>query len=464
MKTNIRYFLLSLLAAFTLASCDKDGDMIYLDGFGESELIASASDVVLNVGNSKSIVLSLAWKNPTLLSSDSTKPAPNGLLKTYLQASTSEDFANASEASMVNLSKAYTGTELNTLVKVLGLADGVATPVYFRIRSTEGDNMDAAYSNVCKVNVTAYSVKMNRLSVLNAAKTDTLAFLYSEAEDGTYKGFMNATSWMNCWFEENDGTVWGNYAVDGHAFELSNASDAWNCWFGEGNGAWFVTVDTNNEVWSAMNIIEMKLNGNAMKFDQASGTFSYEITTTASNTAISITADGLEYNTTSRDNKDAAVKKALNFAMANGKMDMADASQSATIAEAGTYTVVVSIGEDARLAYEIKSGSVTPDKPEVKFPTELYMCSVDGTETKAVLKQTAEGVYSADYAPTVEWENVKFIDRENDVWYGSVAGDQFALSSEAGQNNIWFNNDFTLGTTLTVTVDLNTMKWSYLKK
>jgi hypothetical protein len=46
------------------------------------------------------------------------------------------------------LSKAYTGSELNTLVKNLGLTAGNAAPVYFRLSVKTGDNMTPVYSNV----------------------------------------------------------------------------------------------------------------------------------------------------------------------------------------------------------------------------------------------------------------------------------------------------------------------------
>ena len=102
-----------LLCALTaLVSCDESGDKIYLDGFKASDLMASASDVKLSVDNSKDVVLSLAWQNPTLFSSDETMPAGSGVLKTYLQASASEDFASVKEYTVTDLSKAFTGADL----------------------------------------------------------------------------------------------------------------------------------------------------------------------------------------------------------------------------------------------------------------------------------------------------------------------------------------------------------------
>ena len=84
MKKIFGNLIMLLCALIALVSCDESGDKIYLDGFKASNLMASASDVKLSVDNSKDIVLSMAWQNPTLLSSDDTKPAGNGTLLTYL--------------------------------------------------------------------------------------------------------------------------------------------------------------------------------------------------------------------------------------------------------------------------------------------------------------------------------------------------------------------------------------------
>lgn len=463
MKKLANSIILLLCLACGLTSCENDGDLVYLDGFHSSDLMATATEVSLSVENSKAVVLSLAWKNPALLSSDASQPAPDGLLQTTLQVSSSEDFSNVSENSVNNLSKSYTGTELNTLAKNLGLESGKSAPLYFRIMSRQGKNMSPAYSNVCQVAVTPYTVVMNRMAVLDLAKTDTLGYLFSPEENGIYTGFVKVSSWQKCWFYENDGTIWGNYALEGHAFELSNASDAWNCWFGEDAGDWHVTVDTKEEVWSGVSVTSMKVNGESMEYDGKTGQWRLVVTTAEANSSIVVTADGLEYNTTTRDSKAAALATTLNFAMNEGKMALAETAQGTHIAEAGTYTIVISIGDDGQYAYEVKAGAETPEEPTVKFPTELCMSSVDGSTTLAVLSATGDGIYTGTYAPSEAWENFKLIDRENDVWYGSDPADQFSLSSDASAYNIWFNDDFTLGTTLTVTVDLNTMKWNYSK-
>ncbi len=62
-------------------------------------------------------------------------------------------------------------------------------------------------------------------------RTRTLTYLYSPNEDGIYSGYMNASSWLNFWGKENDGTIWGNVGQDGHVYEMDNTESAWNFWF-----------------------------------------------------------------------------------------------------------------------------------------------------------------------------------------------------------------------------------------
>ena len=440
--------MLLLTTVTLLSSCNKDGDLIYLSGFGGSELTATTNDVVLSIANSKKQVLSLEWNNPTLLSSDSSKTAADGVLKTYLQISANEDFSGkVNESTVTSPSKSFRGDNLNSIAKDLGLNSDVASPLYFRIKSVEGNNMDPAYSNVEKVNVTPFTIHMNFVSVLNSEKTDTIARLYSDTENGIYTGYMKAAGWYNCWFVENDGTTWGNYNVSGHEFELSKASDAWNCWFADGSGHWYVTVDTKNEVWSAANIKKVTINGNDFTYDSKNGVWTSVITTTADNTNISGTATANEYNSTTRTS--SSVEKTLSL-------------PDTTIAKAGEYTVNLYINSHAEYSYEIISGTVTPDNPTVKFPSELAMYSKDGSTKLATLAKTGTGTYAGTYAAQ-QWENFQIVDEENSVWYGSDPTDQYTLDSADGKYGIWFNADFTNGTTLNVTVDLNTMKWSYTK-
>lgn len=116
--------------------------------------------------------------------------APN-ILQTTLRASAAirllrHDYCESSETA---LSKAYTGAELNTLVKNLGLTAGNAAPVTTISTSVKtGDNMTPVYSNVVPVNITAYTIDMSVGFILDSKKLIREIILYSAASDGIYKG------------------------------------------------------------------------------------------------------------------------------------------------------------------------------------------------------------------------------------------------------------------------------------
>ena len=297
MKKIFRNLMMLLCALTALVSCDESGDKIYLDGFEASDLMASASDVVLSVDKSKDVVLSLAWQNPTLLSSDETKPAGSGVLKTYLQVSASENFTSEKEYTVTDLSKAFTGADLNAAAKDLGLSPDVSSPLYFRIKSQMGNNLDAAYSNVCQVKVTPYLIDMSYINILDKdTKEQTLTYLYSPNSDGIYSGYMNVSSWLNFWGKENDGTIWGNVGQDGHVYEMDNTESAWNIWFPGQTGIYYTVLDTKAKELKPTYIKSMQLNGEDMTYDAPNYAWTKVITTAADNTPISIVATGAEYS------------------------------------------------------------------------------------------------------------------------------------------------------------------------
>ena len=463
MKKIFRNLMMLLCALTAMVSCDESGDKIYLDGFKASDLMASASDVVLSVDNSKTLVLSLAWQNPTLLSSDETKPAGNGTLLTYLQASTSEDFATTKDYTVTNLSKAFTGGDLNTLAKDLGMTPGEGAPLYFRIKSQLGANLEAAYSNVCQVNVTPYIIHMNSMAILSSDdKSKTLTTLYSPDEDGVYTGYMNASAWLNFYGKENDGSIWGNYAADGHDFEADNSESVWNFWFPGQAGIYYTVVDTKAKEWKATWMKEFLLNGEAMTYDAPNYAWVKVITTSADNTSIQIVGTGAEYTKATGTDDAAAVAKTLNYTLADGKMTDASAAGGVNIEKAGTYTVTVKVGENSELTYSIVAGDQTSPEPEAS--NTLCMFDPDGNTLKAVMTKVSDGVYTCKYTP-VAWENIKFIyvgesKDDKQTWYGSDPADLFKLSTAADCWNLWFKEDVT-GGEMIITADLNTMTWKY---
>lgn len=449
-----------LCALIALVSCDESGDKIYLDGFKASNLMASASDVKLSVDNSKDIVLSMAWQNPTLLSSDDTKPAGNGTLLTYLQASASEDFETVKEYTVSNLSKAFVGTDLNAVAKDLGLTPGESAPLYFRIKSQMGANMDAAYSNVCQVNVTPYLIDMSYINILDKDKDNVLTHLYSPASDGIYTGYMNASAWFNFYGKENDGTVWGNSATDG-TFAIDNTESAWNFWFPGVAGIYYTVLDTKAKEWKATLLKTVKLNGEDMTYDAPNYAWVKVVTTTADNSPITIAATGAEYSKATDTDDAAAVAKTLNYTLADGKMTDSDAAGSVNISKAGTYTITVKVGEKSELTYSIESGDNSTPEPEAS--NTLCMFTKDGSSLLAVMTKVSDGVYTCKYKPSA-WENFRFIfvgDGKDDkqTWYGAD-GEQFKLTSDGTAWDIWFGEE-NGETEFTVTADLNTMTWKY---
>ena len=454
-----------LLCALTaLVSCDESGDKIYLDGFKASNLMASASDVTLSVDNSKDIVLSMAWQNPTLLSSDDTKPAGNGTLLTYLQASASEDFNAVKEYTVSNLSKAFVGADLNALAKDMGLTPGESAPLYFRIKSQMGANMDAAYSNVCKVNVTPYLIDMSYINIVNKNKDQILTYLYSPNSDGVYTGYMNVSSWLNCWGKENDGTIWGNTQTGDKPYAVLDNTGECNIWFPATAGIYYTVLDTKSEekLFKATLIRSMKINGEDMKYVTTDYAWVKVITTSTDNTPISIVADGAEYNKSTGD-QGTPIAKTMNYTLADGKMTDSETAGSVNISKAGTYTVTVKVGEHSQLEYSIVSGDQTSSEPELEASNTLCIFSKDGNTLLAVMNKVSDGVYTCKYKPT-SWENFRFIyvgENKDDkqTQYGAD-GEQFKLTSGDDAWDIWFGNE-NGETEFTVTADLNTMTWKY---
>ena len=469
MKKIFRNLMMLLCALTALVSCDESGDKIYLDGFKASDLMASSSDVTLSVDNSKDVVLSLAWQNPTLLSSDETKPAGNGTLLTYLQASASQDFSTVKEYTVTNLSKAFTGADLNAAAKDLGLSPDQSAPVYFRIKSQMGANLDAAYSNVCQVNVTPYLIDMSYINILNQDQSKTLTYLYSPNSDGVYTGYMNASTWMNYRAKENDGNVWGNSATKG-TFVIDNTESAWSLWFPEPAGIYYTVIDTKSAEWKATLIKTMTINAEPMTFDALNYVWTKVITTTADNTPINIVATGAEYSKATGTDDAAAVAKTMNYILSDGKMTDSESAGSVNIPTAGTYTITVKVGEHSDLTYSIAAGDQTAPKPTISNTIGLF--SNDGNTLYATFTEVSDGVYTCTYDLSNLW-NMRFYyvgDGVDDkkVCYGSVPNSQFSLYKEDDLDaskrqgwDIWFNDDAKSMESTTITVDLNNMTWKY---
>lgn len=313
MKT-MKNFILLLALTLGFAACEKDEDKIYLSSLEAGELVATESNVVLLQENSKDIVLSLAWTKDVLQISDPGLSAIDVTIQT-LQVSTTEDFSGVvNESSENSLSKAYTGAALNALAKSIGATPDVANNVYFRLAARTGNNMIPVYSNIVKVSVTPYTIDMSMGYILNTDKEETGVVLYSDASDGDYKGFMGLTPWYNFYLKEGNGAVWGNDGVTGTAFVLSSEDDdekRWNCWSPGIGGCYYVDVNVNTKLWSALYIPSLTLAGDLsgeMTFDRPNTKWTYAFNAVqAGNITLQISGTGKLYDS-STGTDDAAAK------------------------------------------------------------------------------------------------------------------------------------------------------------
>ena len=435
MKT-IKSIIAVFASLLALSSCEKDGDKILLSGFESSELIASTDKVVLTNEIRNQIVLSLAWDNSLLAVNNPEMGVADGTLTTSLQVSASSEFSSVIESAESSFSKAYTGAELNAIAKNSGLTPDVEGTLYFRLKASVGANMEPKYSQTMPVKVIPYLISMKELHVLDKEKANTIATLYSPTENKVYTGIMFAAGWQNCWFSENDGTIWGNYGADGHAFEISDSGDAWNCWFPEPVGCYYVTADMIKKEWTAMSIPALTVTGAAtaeMKYSSATNSWKALITTTSDNAIIQISGTGKEYSASTGDQ--TFTEKAVNFAVDGNVLTWAASAGNISVPTAGIYTLTLDFSNPAQWTYHLESGE--PEAP--KYPSQLLMKSkADVPVTLTTLFASAtEGLYQGFYNAT-QWENFKLADEENQIYYGSQPGSQFVLSSES-TDFLWFS-------------------------
>lgn len=379
-RNKIQAFSALLLSFVMMTACERDGERIYLSPLDGNELTTTSNEVVLSQENAHQQVLAFSWTTQALTVSNPEMTAPSSILSTSLQASTQEDFsANVSESVESSLSRSYTGSELNTIAKNLGLEADVATAVYFRLKSSTGNNMEPVYSNILTVNITSYYIDMSVGFILDSNKTDTGITLFSPASDGVYTGFMGASSWYNFFMKEGDGTVWGNFQVEGYAFSLAvSTSLQWNCWFPGQNGCYYVTMDTNKKEWSALYMKELTVSGDisgTMTFDRPSVKWTYAFTATSTNPVkIKLSTLGDLYNSTTGDAASTSAPAA--FDQQDGKIGFVQEAGEITVSvpSTGECTLTLDLSDPKEWKCSVEAGS---GEPVVTTPQYLYVPGVD---------------------------------------------------------------------------------------
>lgn len=430
-----------------MSACENDGDKIYLSSIEGSDLVATQSEIILSQDNATKVVLSLAWTKETLGISDSNMSAPN-VLATYVQVSTSNDFSsNVVESVVSELSKAYTGSELNTIAKNMGMDTDIATPVYFRLRSTTGNNISSVYSNIIEVQLTSYYIDMSIGFVLDEDKLDTGVTLASPNLDGIYTGFIGATSWMHIFMLEGDGTIWGNEPQDGTAFYISSADNSWNFWFPEPQGCYYTIVNTVNKTWSALYLPTLTISGDInaeMNYDRPNNRWTYVYNaTSAGEITIKLSTTGNQYNVATGDM--TSTNAAMTFAQDGNKIVLADQAGDIKVNVTGTgeYTLVLDLSNPNEWTCQAVAGAQEPEEVN----PYIYLPGVDDAPSGTNWNfDHFLRVYNEDklaYAGVVNIHSLwgYSVNIEKDNWgdkYTYVEGDAYqgTITFKGGEDNI----------------------------
>lgn len=431
MKT-IKRFLIAIWSLAAITACEKDGALITMSGLQQSDLMSTASDVVLTQATNADNVLTVSWTTSTLTVSDPNMSAPNVLVAT-LQISTSSDFSGTTtETVEPNLSRAFTGYDLNTIAKNIGAVPDQATSLYFRIKSSIGSNMNPVYSNVITVNVTTYQIDMSVGFVLDSKQADTGVTLYSATSNGEYVGFMGATAWYNYFLKEGDGTIWGNDAVSGTPFVASSASGSWNFWFPGVSGCYYVDVNTTKKQWSALLIPALTVSGDIsgdMTFDRPNNKWTIPFTTTSTTVTVQISGTGKQYNVSTGTDDAAAVDTPVAFAQSGANLILANQAGdlTVTVPQAGNYTLEINLSDPKGWTINAVEGAVQP--PQVA--QYVYLPGIDDGTSGSWTFNNFLTLYNEDQLSYAGVINVNSLwgytmNTEKDNWdekYGLDTGD-----------------------------------------
>ncbi len=176
-------------------------------------------------------------------------------------------------------------------------------------------------------------------------------------------------------------------------------------------------------------------------------------------TALSFEATAKLFDTESRTDAEKAKPQTYGFTVKGDTLVIGEKG-SATFTGTGTHTILVSIDDDGQYVYKVMAGDQTQqEEPSTPKPTELKVYDKEKQEVLSTLTKTGDGIYSGSLEAKWGWFNFLVYDAENSIWYGSDPADATMLSSEEGFYNLWIPADIT--GIFTITVDLNTMKWTF---
>ena len=368
---------LSLLLALT--ACSKDGDLVTV-GRGDALTLDGSNNIVLDASNAIGLALTLHWNDNHVLNTNYVDVlVPAGSISNTLQISKTEDFASCYSLNMDNgvYQKQFTNAELNGELTKLGYEPYAEQPMYVRVASTTGANIEPQYSNVLEMTVVPYKIDYTYAIAMSKDKATELGYLYSPTENGIYTGFLALGGWGNWWLMENDGTTWGNTPVDGRVFYITNTSDAWNLWSSGFNGCRYVTVNTKQKFWNEISIPSVTVSGDItgdMTFnkEKKQWTLVYTAESTSPVTLQFSSPDSKLYNVDSGDSEDKGESTSLYFT-STGISTSAPEGITLSAPQTGDCTVTIDLSGETP-AYSIEAGAA--EEPE-KLSQILYVLGND---------------------------------------------------------------------------------------
>lgn len=438
---KLHKILPALLLALASGACDKDGGMLTTPGAGETTIESSGKDIVLSLEHLQDLALTIYWnENGDITLSDPKVEAPDNAVSNTVQFATGENFEPVYEqpvAAGVYYAQ-FTHQELNNITARLGIEGGSTSPLFVRVKSSIGPNVEARYSNAKEFNVTTYFIDMSTAKYLDASRGETGRTLASLNLDGVYTGFIGAGAWENWWLQEGDNTVWGNLGEDGKSFFISSDASSWNFWYPGQSGCYFTTVDTRHGWWSALFIENLTVSGDLsgeMEYTRQTNQWTLSVNVPAAGTyKLSISGKALLYNTdTSADGP--AVEQTAGFGGAAGNLTFGATAQAVSVdLSAGETTLVLDLSDPR--GWTLGSGDA-PVIPTV--PQQLYFSGLvnwDGFDDTLTLTDADNLRYGGAHYINSEWGYRVYTEPDWNAAYkgaedaGPLAGSLVAADSE----------------------------------
>lgn len=366
----------SLLCAMLLgiASCASDIDPVYIEPTDDSTLGGGSHDITLNPDTPDALVLTLYWSGDGQISlSDPQLQAPVNYAEQIIELASDAEFANKFEITLDKEARSYQflNDDLNALLGRLGYEADQMAPLYIRIRSVLGANIDPTYSNVLEVNVQIYRISLVLGTVLDSNWGETSMRLASPEENGIYTGFMGVAGWENWWFREANNIVWGNLGEDGKTFYASSDDSHWNFWFPEPAGCYYTTLNTVEGWWSGLHIDNLTVAGDLageMEFNRKTLQWTLPVNLPAATTvSITISGQGSLYNRGTTD-MGPAIAQSVAFGGASDGLQFGETGSTISVeVPAGENTLILDLSDPQR--WTLTAGEAA-EEPEVA--TLLY--------------------------------------------------------------------------------------------